>query len=530
MSANIPLQLQTVFKYVDSHKTAYIETLKEAVAFQSVSIDPNKREECIKIMRWTEKCFRKVGAETELCDIGKEEIPGGKTIKRLPVLIALFGKKSGNKKTVCIYGHMDVVSAKKEDGWITDPFILTEKDGKLFGRGASDNKGPILCWLHAIEAFQANKIELPVNVKFIVECMEEVGSVGLENFMLSKKKTFFNDVDYLCISDSSWLYPKKPSISYGTRGIVYFSVEVEGPKRDLHSGTYGGLVQEPMSDLIFLLNSLQDHNGKIQVPGLHDFVVSVTPEEERLYEDIALDIEELRNHCGVYRLAHKEDKVRLLMHNWRFPSLSYHGIEGAYSGSGGKTVIPAKVSGKVSLRLVQHQTPERITEKVQEYLQQVFKLRKSSNVLRVQLLASSKTWSENPLTPHYQVFGGTPGKSFRYTGVNLPRPPQALRAAIPQLLGTDLRRRRSSLAGLGFQAAMRAVKYVYKAEPDLTREGRSIPVCNMLKDVTDGKSLLLLPICKTDDCQHTSNEKIDLKSYIDGIKVMAGYIYEVSLL
>lgn len=150
--------------------------------------------------------------------------------------------KDPAKKTVCVYGHLDVQPALAEDGWDTEPFVLTEKDSKLYGRGSTDDKGPVLCWIHAIEAYQNLGIELPVNIKFIFEGMEESASEGLETLLFARKDTFLADVDYVCISDNYWLDTDKPSITYGLRGICYFFVEIECAARDMHSGVFGGNV------------------------------------------------------------------------------------------------------------------------------------------------------------------------------------------------------------------------------------------------------------------------------------------------
>lgn len=130
--------------------------------------------------------------------------------------------------------------ALKEDGWDTDPFVLTEKDGKLFGRGSTDDKGPVICWLHAIEGYQALNIPIPVNLKFVFEGMEESGSEGLDDLLFARKDTFLNDVDYVCISDNYWLGKEKPCITYGLRGICYFFIEIGCATKDLHSGVFGG--------------------------------------------------------------------------------------------------------------------------------------------------------------------------------------------------------------------------------------------------------------------------------------------------
>lgn len=146
------------------------------------------------------------------------------------------------KKTVCVYGHLDVQPALKEDGWDTEPFVMTEKDGKLYGRGTTDDKGPVLGWIHAIEGFQALGIPLPVNVKFVFEGMEENGSIGLAPLLFARKDDFLKTVDYVCVSDNYWLGKEKPCVTYGLRGVCYFGVEIEGASSDLHSGVFGGNV------------------------------------------------------------------------------------------------------------------------------------------------------------------------------------------------------------------------------------------------------------------------------------------------
>lgn len=149
---------------------------------------------------------------------------------------------SKDKKTVLVYGHLDVQPALKSDGWDTEPFELVEKDGKLYGRGATDDKGPVLGWLHALQAYNGIKADLPVNLKFVFEGMEESGSEGLDDLIMSEKNNFLKDVDYVVISDNYWLGKNHPCLTYGLRGVCYFFIEVECAKKDLHSGVYGGCV------------------------------------------------------------------------------------------------------------------------------------------------------------------------------------------------------------------------------------------------------------------------------------------------
>lgn len=193
------------------------------------------------MVEWTEEKLKKLGVETSLRDVGNQTLPDGRKIPLPPVLFGTL-KTGAKKNTVCIYGHLDVQPALIEDGWDTEPFVLTEKNGKLYGRGSSDDKGPVLCWIHALEAYKAIGEEIPVNIKFVLEGMEESGSEGLDDLLLAEKDKYLKDVNYVCISDNYWLGTDKPCITYGLRGICYFGVEVECAAKDLHSGVFGGTV------------------------------------------------------------------------------------------------------------------------------------------------------------------------------------------------------------------------------------------------------------------------------------------------
>ncbi|KAK4887549.1 hypothetical protein RN001_003820 [Aquatica leii] len=475
----LPDTLQKLFQYIDEHSSKYIETLKEAVLIPSVSGWPDHRPETIKMVHWTADRLRKLGVELTVHDVGIQELPDGKKIPLPPVILGKLGDNP-NKNTVCIYGHLDVQPALIEDGWDTKPFVLTEKDKKLYGRGSSDDKGPVLCWIHAIEAYQALKQEIPVNIKFVFEAMEESGSEGLEELLLKHKDTFLKGVDYVCISDNYWLGTEKPCITYGLRGICYFYIEVTCAAQDLHSGIYGGSVHEGMVDLIYLLNTLVDEDCKILIPGIDKDVAALLPEEEALYNKIHFDVGLFRNGIGATQLAHKEDKVKILMHRWRYPSLSIHGVEGAHAEPGQKTVIPRKVIGKFSIRIVPNQTPDKIEKIVIDYLEEKWKKRRSPNVMKATMVHGGQSWTEDPFHPHY-------------------------------------------IAG------QKATEAVYGVKPDLIREGGSIPITITLQQIT-GKNVILLPVGAGDDGAHSQNEKIDIRNYIQGTKLLGAYLYEVSQL
>lgn len=473
----LPPALQTLFSYIDQHKTEYINNLRDVVAIKSVSAWPDHRDDIVKMTKWTEARLKELGATTELVDVGKQQLPDGREIPLPPVLLGTLGNNA-EKKTVLLYGHLDVQPALKEDGWDTEPFTLVEKDDKLYGRGSTDDKGPVLCWIHALQAYQATGTEIPVNIKFVFEGMEESGSEGLDELLWAKKDTFLKGVDYVCISDNYWLGTRKPCITYGLRGICYFQVEVGCAAKDLHSGTFGGTVHEAMADLVYLLNCLVDVNGRILIDGIYSSVAEITEKELEAYKSIEFDVNEFKENVGSRRLAHNEDKIQLLMHRWRQPSLSIHGIEGAFSEPGAKTVIPRKVIGKFSIRIVPNMTPDETVEKVVSYMNKKWEERGSPNTMSVSMCHGGKAWTEDPDHPNY-------------------------------------------LAG------RKATKHVYKVEPDLSREGGSIPVTLTFQEVT-GKNVLLLPVGAGDDGAHSQNEKLNVYNYIQGTKLLGAYLWEVA--
>lgn len=471
--------LQKIFEHIAQNQDKYIKNLGEAVAIKSVSAWPEVRGEISHMVKMVAAKLESLGACVELCDVGKQTLPDGLVLPLPPVLLGWLGNDP-KKKTICCYGHLDVQPAAKEDGWDTEPFTMVQKDGKLFGRGSSDDKGPVLGWLHAVEAYQKTGQDIPVNLKFVFEGMEEAGSEGLDDLLAARKNTFLKGVDYVCISDNYWLGKKKPCLTYGLRGVCYFFIEVKCADKDLHSGVFGGSVHEAMSDLIYLMNSLVDVNGKILVPGIMDDVAAVTKEEQDIYKKIDFDPEDYRKDIGSSQLIHKGDKAQTLMHRWRFPSLSLHGIHGAFSEAGAKTVIPRKVTGKFSIRIVPKQTVKGIEKMVVDHLNNVWSKRGSPNNMKAMMYHGGNCWMSDPNHPHYQ-------------------------------------------------AGRKAMKTVFGVEPDLTREGGSIPVTLTFQEITE-KNVMLLPMGACDDGAHSQNEKIDVHNYIEGTKVMAAYLHEVSQL
>ncbi|CAB3402869.1 unnamed protein product [Caenorhabditis bovis] len=468
-------RLPEVFKAIDEQQEEFIELLREAVEIKSVSGDPSRRGDCIRMSEWTRDQLKALGIDASLWDLGTEKTPSGETIPLPPAVFGVHGRDKA-KKTLLVYGHLDVQPAEKEDGWHTDPFKLIEKDGKLYGRGSTDDKGPVIAWIAVLKVLQRLGIDLPINLKFVLECMEESNSIGLEDG-LKRNIDKISDVTYSCISDNYWLGKNKPCLTYGLRGICYYFIEISCARQDMHSGVCGGSVPEAMTDLIWIMNQLVDINGKILIPGIEDLVAPLTKEEDETYENIDFCMETFKNDMGVHGLMASEMK-KLLQNRWRFPSLSLHGIEGAFSQPGSKTVIPAKVTGKFSIRIVPDMTPEKIDQLVFDYL--------------------NKLWASRGSPNKFKVHGGHGGKPWL----------------------ADYR-------DPNFSAGSRAIERVFGIAPDFTREGGSIPITLTIQELT-GKSVVLLPIGAADDMAHSQNEKLNRENFVKGMKVLAAYIFELA--
>ncbi|XP_066913241.1 cytosolic non-specific dipeptidase-like isoform X2 [Clytia hemisphaerica] len=405
--------------------------------------------------------------------------------KKLPPILTAHMGNDPSKTTLLVYGHLDVQPAPDPENWVhqDDPFKLTKVPAtggtfetiKYYARGSTDDKGPVLGWINAIKAYQDLNMEVPVNIKFLFECMEESGGIGLEQ-LIEEQSAFFEGVDAVCISDNYWLGLTKPCVTYGLRGISYYNVTIECAAGDLHSGVYGGTVREAMIDLINIFSQLTDGKGGIKIDGVNDDVLVMTDDELALYGPIDFDPEEYRKEIGTKELLYP-DKVGTLTHRWRYPSLSIHGFVGASDGNEDQTVIPRQVKGKFSIRLVPNQDPADIDAKVEAYVKKLHTQSGSKNPLTFVATTSAPAWVSDNTDANYKA------------GIN-------------------------------------AQKRVYGIEPDLTREGGSIPVTLTLQNATNS-SVMLLPIGQSDDGAHSQNEKMSERNYINGAKVLGTYLNEL---
>ncbi|VDM28632.1 unnamed protein product [Toxocara canis] len=261
--------------------------------------------------------------------------------------------------------------------------------------------------------------------------------------------------------------------------MSYFSIEVSACKQDLHSGGFGGSIYEPLADVMWMLAQLADSDGTILIDGIHDLVAKVTVEERKLYDSIDFDQEAFKRTIGAKKLS-RSSKSEILMNLWRYPSLSIHGVEGAFDGQGPKTIIPAKVTGKFSLRLVPNMDGETVEKLVLSYLDRLWEKRGSPNAYRAYQNYTGRYWLTDFKHPHYQC-------------------------------------------------GARAIKRVFGVAPDYTREGCSIPITLTFEELT-GKNVMLLPIGAGDDMAHSQNEKLNVKNYIMGTKMLAAYLLELGSL
>lgn len=477
MSAQIPTKFDQLFKKVDELKPEFIDVVAQAVAIPAVSSDESLRPQVIKKAHFLVNQLESLGfTDIQLKPLGLQPPPvTDPKLELPPVVLSRYGSDP-KKKTVLVYGHYDVQPASKEDGWDTEPFTLVvdEEKGQLRGRGATDDTGPLTGWLHVVRAHREAGIEFPVNLITCFEGMEESGSLGLEELIAKEANDYFKDVDAVCISDNYWLGTRKPVLTYGLRGCNYYQTIVEGPKADLHSGVFGGIIAEPMIDLVKVMGTLVDSDGKIQIKGIDEMVAPVTEKEHEIYEEIDFSLDELNNASGSNTALYTK-KEDILMHRWRYPSLSLHGVEGAFSAQGAKTVIPAKVMGKFSIRTVPDMDSEKLTKLVIDHCDKEFAKLNSPNRCKTELIHDGAYWASDPHNAQ-------------------------------------------------FTAASKATELVYGVKPDLTREGGSIPITVTFQDQLK-TSVLLLPMGRGDDGAHSINEKLDISNFINGIKLMGAYLH-----
>jgi succinyl-diaminopimelate desuccinylase len=286
-----------------------------------------------------------------------------------PPLVYAESPAVPGKPVVLVYGHYDVQPPDPLDLWITPPFEPTERDGNLYARGSTDDKGQMLTHVNSVAAWAAAGQALPLQVKFLIEGEEEVGSGQLSKYMSKPEAASKLACDVIVISDSSQYSKGQPAITYGLRGIAYYELHFTGPKQDLHSGSFGGAVTNPANALAKFIAKLTDDQGRIQLPGFYDSVKPVANVERERWQQLGFSDEQFAKQLGVEALT-GEAGFSTLERRWARPTCDVHGLWSGYQGEGGKTIIPAKAGAKVSFRLVPDQDPKQVTEQFRKFIAQ----------------------------------------------------------------------------------------------------------------------------------------------------------------
>lgn len=345
-----------VFKeLINKHQEEWLEDYYTLLRFPSVSSEPQYKEGMQACANWIIEFLKGMDFTVELLETTGH-----------PVIFAEY-KADIQKPTLLIYNHYDVQPVDPLSEWESNPFEPALKKGEVYARGAQDNKGQCFYVLQALKFYLMQHGKLPLNIKFCIEGEEEIGSVGL-SVLLEKEKEKFK-ADYLAVVDLGLREPQVPAVTLGTRGIITMDIEVQGSHTDLHSGSHGGIVLNPIHVLVQMLASLRDAQGKITLPGFYDQVQEMPP-EERASVSFQFDVAEFQKMTGAYPLGGEKDRS-VLERAWVRPSLEINGIYGGYTGKGIKTVIPAKAFAKISCRLVPRQVPEQIGELIKKHLKEI---------------------------------------------------------------------------------------------------------------------------------------------------------------
>ena len=351
--------MDDVTNHIHSSRDRYIEELKEFLAIQSVSALPEHSDDVRQCAQWTADELARVGLE----NVRLIETPGN------PVVYADWLHAVGEDvPTILFYGHYDVQPVDPLDEWLTPPFEATVREGEIYARGAADDKGQIFMHFKAVEAYLANGGNLPVNIKFVIEGEEEVGSKHLDEFVRDHSDELRADV--VVISDSPMFDRGVPSICYGLRGLAYLQVDLRGTKTDLHSGSFGGTVANPAFVLAQILSRMKDGGGRVKIPGFYDDVRVLRDEERHEFARLPFREQQYRKDLGAPKLF-GERGYTTLERIWARPTFEVNGLLSGFTGTGAKTVIPAVAMAKVSMRLVPDQDPLKISEQFKAYIQKV---------------------------------------------------------------------------------------------------------------------------------------------------------------
>jgi len=448
------MSLESILDHLSEHQTEYINDLCDYARIPSVSAQSQHAGDLRRAAEWITGRAQKAGLNVRV-----HETPGN------PIVVAKTPNHDSRKPTFVVYGHYDVQPPEPFELWTTPPFEPRLEGRNVYARGISDNKGQHLAHLNAVEAWLKSGNELPCNLTFLIEGEEEVGSKSLYEFLPKHSKDLACDA--VVISDNGIPSLKHPTLTYALRGIAAIEIRVEGPDRDLHSGIFGGSVDNPALVLCQILAQLRDAKGRITVPGFYDAVQKLSAYERRQMARLPFNPEKYRKFLGAPKLFGESGFTSEEQRTSR-PTFEINGLTSGYQGQGSKTIIPSWASAKLTFRLVPNQKPAQVIAAVKKHLKKLC-----------------------PPTVKLTVHHGHGGQ--------------------PYIVNPS-----SDLA----QAALRALKAGFGHDALLAREGGSIPIVSAFKQHLKAETLLL-GMALPDDNPHSPNEKFSLDAYAAGMRMSA---------
>lgn len=444
-----------IHRIIQENQENYLAELFDLLRIPSVSADSRHKEDVRRAAQFVLEKLKDAGVDhAELMETGGHPIVYGEKIV------------DPRKPTVLVYGHYDVQPPDPLALWNSPPFEPTVRDGKIYARGACDDKGQFYMHVKALE-IMIRQQQVPCNIKFMIEGEEEVGSAHLGEFVKANKQKLSADV--ILISDTSLLSLDQPSITVGLRGLSYMEVQVTGPNRDLHSGVYGGAVANPANVLCQMIASLHDKDGRVNIPGFYDDVVELTAEERIQLNRAPFDLEAYKKELGIGDIRGEKGYTTIERTGIR-PTLDVNGIWGGYTGEGAKTVLPSTVSAKISMRLVPNQHPDKITAL---FTKHILSLAPSSVTVKV----TAHHGGEAAVTP-------TNSRAFR--------------------------------------AAAKAFEEVWGKTPIPTRDGGSIPIVALFKKELE-LDTVLMGFGLDSDALHSPNEHYGIRNFLIGIETLVAF-------
>jgi acetylornithine deacetylase/succinyl-diaminopimelate desuccinylase-like protein len=455
---------QNARKYSRDHAERFQHELHEFLRIPSLSGDAKHKDDVKRAAEWLAAHLHALGLKS-----AKVMPTAGH-----PVVYAEWTDAGPDKPTVLVYGHYDVVPAEMEDGWDTPPFEPVEKNGKIYARGATDDKGQLFIHVKALESYLETSDAAPVNVKFLLEGEEEISSPNLAPFIKENLNLLKSNV--CVISDSSMRRMEEPAITHSLRGMTYMQIELQGPKEDLHSGFWGGATHNPALALVEILSKLYNPDNSIAVPGFYDDVVPLTQEEREMVAKTDITEDQFKEVTGV-PATWGDKKYTIRERVSARPTLDINGLWSGYSGPGPKTIIPAKAGAKMSSRLVANQDPDKIFKLFKKHIESI-----------------------TPKTVNASLRLVTKGK------------PALIPFHLPEM-----------------QAASRAYEKGWGHKPVFTRGGGSIPI------VADIYDMMKIPVVMMgygldSDGLHAPNEHYSIEMFHRGIETAIVYLEELAQL